>query len=57
MTSSNYPAARAVSAMLALCLGLCGMAQAAPSADIAVAQVAPLSGVLASTGQQMVLGE
>ena len=56
MTSSNYPAARAVSAMLALCLGLCGMAQAAPSADIAVAQVAPLSGVLASTGQQMVLG-
>ena len=39
-------------ALAALALGQ-GLARAA---EIAVAQVAPLSGVLASTGQQMVLG-
>ncbi len=37
-------------------LGLGGPACAAPVADITVVQIAPLSGVLASTGQQMVLG-
>ena len=36
-----------------LCISLCAPAQAA---DITVVQVAPLTGVLASTGQQMVLG-
>ena len=36
-----------------LCLGL---AAAAARADVVIGQVAPLSGVLASTGQQMVLG-
>jgi len=41
-------------AVLALCVG--SLACAAPVADIAVVQVAPLTGVLASTGQQMVLG-
>lgn len=39
---------------LALCFG--NLACAAPAADITVVQVAPLTGVLASTGQQMVLG-
>lgn len=42
----------ALAALATLALGQ-GQARAA---DIAVAQVAPLSGVLASTGQQMVLG-
>lgn len=49
-----HPALRAASTVLALCLGT--VAQTALAADISVAQVAPLSGVLASTGQQMVLG-
>lgn len=40
-------------ALGALVLAAAGMAQAA---DITIAQVAPLSGVLASTGKQMVLG-
>ena len=39
--------------LAALVLAAAGMAQAA---DITIAQVAPLSGVLASTGKQMVLG-
>lgn len=54
-----HPALRAASTALALCLGLGAVVQtalAAPTAEISVAQVAPLSGVLASTGQQMVLG-
>ncbi len=42
-------------AVLALALWS-GQAAAAPGADIVIGQVAPLSGVLASTGQQMVLG-
>ena len=50
------PALRTASTLLALLLGLGGAAQAVPTGEIAVAQVAPLSGVLASTGQQMVLG-
>lgn len=56
MTTSFSSATRAASVLLACCLSLCGAARAAPSTDIAVAQVAPLSGVLASTGAQMVLG-
>ena len=43
-----------IRALLALALGLQGAA--AQAADIVIGQVAPLSGVLASTGQQMVLG-
>lgn len=40
-----------------LTLGLCGLVAAAPTpAEVTVVQVAPLTGVLASTGQQMVLG-
>lgn len=57
MTTSFCTAARAALVLLAGCLaGLCGPTPAAASTDIAVAQVAPLSGVLASTGAQMVLG-
>jgi branched-chain amino acid transport system substrate-binding protein len=41
---------------LALSLGLGSLACLAHATDISVAQLAPLSGVLASTGQQMVLG-
>ena len=37
-------------------LVLCSGVVSAAAADITIAQVAPLSGVLASTGQQMVLG-
>lgn len=37
-------------------LALCACAGAAQAADIVVGQVAPLSGVLASTGHQMVVG-
>jgi branched-chain amino acid transport system substrate-binding protein len=37
-------------------LGLQAAPTSAPAADIIIGQVAPLSGVLASTGQQMVLG-
>ncbi len=37
-------------------LGLGRLACASPVADITVVQIAPLSGVLAITGQQMVLG-
>jgi branched-chain amino acid transport system substrate-binding protein len=37
-------------------LGIAAMSAAACGADITIAQVAPLSGVLASTGKQMVLG-
>ncbi|MEO7549147.1 MAG: ABC transporter substrate-binding protein, partial [Ramlibacter sp.] len=37
-------------------LALCASCAAARAADIVVAQVAPLSGVLASTGHQMVVG-
>lgn len=44
-------------ALTVLALGASGLACAAPApADITVVQVAPLTGVLASTGQQMVLG-
>lgn len=44
-------------ALAALALGAGGLACAAPTpTDITVVQVAPLTGVLASTGQQMVLG-
>ena len=44
-------------ALAALALGASSLACAAPPpTDITVVQVAPLSGVLASTGQQMVLG-
>lgn len=44
-------------ALAVLALGAGSLACAAPPpADITVVQVAPLSGVLASTGQQMVLG-
>nr|WP_295773440.1 ABC transporter substrate-binding protein [Rhodoferax sp.] len=44
-------------ALAAVALGASGLACAAPTpADITVVQVAPLTGVLASTGQQMVLG-
>ena len=39
-----------------LLVGLGGPALAAPVPDLTVVQVAPLTGVLASTGQQMVLG-
>jgi branched-chain amino acid transport system substrate-binding protein len=57
VTTSFCTAARAALVLLAGCLaGLCGLTPAAASTDIAVAQVAPLSGVLASTGAQMVLG-
>lgn len=57
MTTSFCTAARAALVLLAGGLaGLCGLTPAAASTDIAVAQVAPLSGVLASTGAQMVLG-
>lgn len=41
---------------LLLSLGFWCLSCVAHAADISVAQVAPLSGVLASTGQQMVLG-
>ncbi|MFZ2307883.1 MAG: ABC transporter substrate-binding protein [Rhodoferax sp.] len=51
-----HPALRTASTVLALLLGLGGVAQSALAAEISVAQVAPLSGVLASTGAQMVLG-
>jgi branched-chain amino acid transport system substrate-binding protein len=44
-------------ALVVLALGASSLACAAPPpADITVVQVAPLTGVLASTGQQMVLG-
>jgi len=43
-------------AVAALSLGLGSLTCAAAVADITVVQVAPLTGVLASTGQQMVLG-
>ena len=44
-------------ALAALALGASSLACAAPAAaEITVVQVAPLTGVLASTGQQMVLG-
>ena len=44
-------------AMAVLALAASSMACAAPPpTDITVVQVAPLTGVLASTGQQMVLG-
>jgi len=46
---------RALGSLL-LSASLCGFAGTAQAADITVAQVAPLSGVLASTGKQMVLG-
>ncbi len=42
-------------AALALCAGG-GLAQPARAGEIVIGQVAPLSGVLATTGQQMVLG-
>lgn len=51
-----HPALRTASTVLALLLGLGGVARNALAAEISVAQVAPLSGVLASTGAQMVLG-
>jgi ABC-type branched-subunit amino acid transport system substrate-binding protein len=47
---------RALQALTAAVLGLGGQGMAAPVPDISVVQVAPLTGVLASTGQQMVLG-
>lgn len=47
--------ARRPRAALALCV-LAALARPALGAEIVIGQVAPLSGVLASTGQQMVLG-
>lgn len=47
---------RGRAARLAAALLLAGHAFAAPAADIVVGQVAPLTGVLASTGRDMVLG-
>lgn len=49
-------ALRALAATAFLTLDLGGLAQAGPVPSITVVQVAPLTGVLASTGQQMVLG-
>ena len=46
----------ALQAAAAALLGLVGTVHAAPLPDLTVVQVAPLTGVLASTGQQMVLG-
>jgi len=45
-----------IKALLAAAVAASPGARAAPAADIVVGQVAPLSGVLATTGQQMVLG-
>ncbi len=47
--------ARGLLAALALC-ALAGQGRSALAAEVVVGQVAPLSGVLATTGQQMVLG-
>ena len=47
--------AKGLLAALALC-ALCATGRPALAAEVVVGQVAPLSGVLASTGQQMVLG-
>ena len=44
------------SALGLLAFGLGGLVPGAQAAEVTVVQVAPLSGVLASTGQQMVLG-
>ena len=40
----------------AAALALCALTGLAPAADLVIGQVAPLSGVLASTGHQMVVG-
>ncbi len=57
MTALSTPLSRRQSlALLAAPALLPGPAAAAPAAEIVIGQVAPLSGVLASTGQQMVLG-
>ena len=37
-------------------LALCGTAGLATAAELVIGQVAPLSGVLASTGKQMMVG-
>ena len=37
-------------------LALCGLGTLAQASDLVIGQVAPLSGVLASTGHQMVVG-
>ncbi|MDQ3273262.1 MAG: ABC transporter substrate-binding protein, partial [Pseudomonadota bacterium] len=37
-------------------LALCGLGDIGQAADLVIGQVAPLSGVLASTGHQMVVG-
>ncbi len=54
MLGMFYGAARLRQGLACLCFALA--APAAQAADLTVVQVAPLSGVLASTGQQMVLG-
>ncbi|QTN27936.1 ABC transporter substrate-binding protein [Rhodoferax sp. AJA081-3] len=54
--ASILPVLRRAIASSALLLGLAGPFGGSQAAEISIAQVAPLSGVLASTGQQMVLG-
>lgn len=55
MLGTSYGVARMRQTLASLILA-CTAAAAAQAADLTVVQVAPLSGVLASTGQQMVLG-
>lgn len=47
---------RPLLSVLALVVGLSTLSGVSRATEISVVQVAPLSGVLASTGQQMVLG-
>ncbi len=54
--SKRFVLALQAAASVLLVVGLGGPAHAAPVPDLTVVQVAPLTGVLASTGQQMVLG-
>lgn len=54
--SKRFAQALQAAASVLLVAGLGGPAYAAPVPDLTVVQVAPLTGVLASTGQQMVLG-
>lgn len=55
MFGMSYGVAYVRQALASLILA-CGAASAAQAADLTIVQVAPLSGVLASTGEQMVLG-
>lgn len=55
MLGTSYGVARMRQALASLIL-VCTAASAAQAAELTIVQVAPLSGVLASTGQQMVLG-